>query len=235
MEPKRKPKDTWRKITKNSDHPVQQVRLACKMSQANFGAELGYSESTINGVECREMHVSQEMRSRVYQRFGALIISECRPAMAFAPDEESLELYTEASFERHKRSYKSGWEAFLFEDLFEVLKLMPKAALLKSQKTDDPGLVRAVRLHLQAQTQETIRKFQLREQFRVKIEELKNSPIRKHIKLCHLLCEMTDSRDYAAQLRSLPEFEELRANGITVGGKPATIGEWFESHGFPAE
>jgi len=164
---------------KNSDHPIQQVRLACKMSQSTFGGEIGYSESYINAVESRDKDSSQEMRGRIYQRFGALILSDNIPAQALARTGENLELYTDASFEEHKRSYKPGWEAFLSEDVIEVFKLLPEAALAKARTTGDQGLVLAVRLHMQAEAQDIIKKFGLREQVRDKIRELQDSALER--------------------------------------------------------
>jgi len=230
-----RPKETWRKITKNSDHPVQQVRLACDMSQLTFASQIGYSESYLSAVESREKEKSsKEMRARIYQRFGALILSDHEPARAFSSKGDGLELYTSASFEEHKRSYKPGWQAFLSEDVVEVYNSLLEAALLKGREMSYDPLLLTVQLHLQAEARSTVKKFGLREQLRKKIRELRDSPIEKNIRLCYLLCELTDSRDYEATLRPLPEIERLWTKGITVGGKPATIGEWFESHGYPS-
>lgn len=221
-----------RTVTKHFKSPVQQVRLISGKTQADFAASIGVTEEHLKHVEGGRP-ISDDLKAKIYDGYGAVVFEYGVPALAFGS--AGMEPYTEASYLEHKQCFKPVWEPFRLDEVLEAFKRIARAVRSKAHKADDNGLVRLLRLELTEVARRTIEQFGVRDEIMEQVRVLRRSRDLHDVKVCYLICKITDAQALMRTLHQLPEIERLNRAGLFEAAKKGKIGEWFKDYIYPQE
>jgi transcriptional regulator with XRE-family HTH domain len=186
-----------RKKTKHRKNPVQQVRLICDLSQAEFAARVGYKEDYIKKVECGINRLSVELTNRIFLFCGAMI-EPGHPPFGIGPNDTlvpfTLEVYKNYLNQAERNQAEAGRDRLFgtTEDMVNTLKFSIEVWLEQAQNARyaHTGLADA---KLYGMIEELIGHLGLAEQLKERIEGLAKSPIAKAKGIARCLCQLTGS------------------------------------------
>lgn len=227
------PKCFRRPREKNLSHPLQQVRVIVKLSQEDFAASLAIKLDTYKHIIEERQTIPDEIKAKVFDRYGAIVIDHKIPAAAFGP--RGVEPYSENAFKDHRDMFKPVWEPFRIQEATRAFSFLADAVREKAKERNDVGVVRLLRMEYILTLERLIEQFGVFEEIRNQILTLRSSRDPSDIRLCYLLCKVTDSGFFLGTLHRNPEHDRLERTGMLAAAKKGKIGEWFKAYAYPAE
>ncbi len=223
--PYRQPKDL--------SHPLQQVRQIVKMSQQDFAECLGLRVDHYKHIIDERQKVPEELKAKVFDRYGAIVTDHAIPAQAFGP--RGIEPYTKKAFQDHRDMFKPLWEPFRIDEAVRGFRVLADAVRERAKEQNDFGLVRLLRMEYVLALERWIDQFGVCEEVRNQILTLRRSRDAGDIRLCYLLCKITESNFLLGTLHRNPEHNRLDRAGMLAAAQEGKIGAWFKDYVYPAE
>lgn len=183
-----------RRVTKHPDNPVQKVRKICGMSQAEFGAWLGFSEQHIRNVE-RGTPISDDLKNRIFILTGAWIDGKGGPPVAIVAEEGKCVPFTAELYQDYKGSLKGGGVVCGHVDtVLATLKFVVQVVREKAKANDNLILLDLLHFGLCKAARSLVNEFGLKEDIRRRIPQLAQSPIAERRLIGHYLCDFSDAQ-----------------------------------------
>jgi transcriptional regulator with XRE-family HTH domain len=185
-----------RRSTKNVSHPVKLVREICGFSQAQFGAQLGFSEQHIRNVErgTRVKPMSRDLKDRIFILTGASIDDENSPPWAIL-EEGNLEPFSAKHYQDHKAMFRDGgFPSRHGKIVLEALKLAFEATEEQSKAGTNHLKCDLFYFGLYKAVSSLIKEYGLQEGLAKHIRRLGESPKWEDKMLARYLCDFTGSR-----------------------------------------